>query len=165
MTVHIGFTGTRQLLDDRQLAWLKDELVMLDLSIRLVRLQKPVLHHGDCVGADASAHQLAQQLGWDIQIHPPMKQQYRAFCKGAEIIHEPAGYLARDRDIIKATSTLLAIPGTPLRLAGLAGIVQEDDLERGKGEVVWDVIKKAGGTWYTVMQALSRGREVKVCSP
>lgn len=165
MAVHIGVTGTRQALDERQLRWLKDELVMLDLSVRLVRLQKPILHHGDCKGADATAHEMAQALGWSICIHPPIKEQFRAFCKDAEVIAPPAGYFARDRDIVRACSIILAVPGTPLRLAGLAGIVTDEDLDRGKGEVVWDVVKKAGGTWYTTMQALARGREVKICSP
>ena len=96
MPIHIGFTGTRNDLSGSQLKWLKDELVMLDLHTRLVKLERPVLHHGDCVGGDATAHAMAQALGWDIQVHPPIKERYRAFCKGAQETHQERGYLARN---------------------------------------------------------------------
>jgi hypothetical protein len=85
-----------------------------------------VLHHGDCVGADALAHQIALRAGKHIVIHPPRNPKYRAWCMAIDAKWWPEkGYLARDRDIVNCAQVLLAVPSGP-------------EVFRGSG------------TWYTI---------------
>lgn len=103
----LGFTGTSQGMTQRQQATVRYLFSKLVLT---------VLHHGDCVGADAQAHQLAIDLSAQVIIHPPSDPKLRAFC--AEVryystdeifsrsstdsyIRPPKTYLARNRDIVK----------------------------------------------------------------
>ena len=62
---HIGFTGSRNGLSDAQTA---------ALAQVLVSLEPLTLHHGDCVGADAHAHQIAEAAGWPTVTHPPLDE-------------------------------------------------------------------------------------------
>ena len=76
----------------------------------------PCLHHGDCLGADALAHQVAVDLDWDIIIHPPTKDAQRAFCSRdgewvAVLLAKP--YMVRNRMIVNDSSELLAMPSDP----------------------------------------------------
>jgi len=152
--LHVGFTGTRSQLTKRQFAWLETEMHLIDLTVEMTQPEKdkkrvPVselvtLHHGDCVGADATAHAIAQIMGWNIELHPPTNESMRAFSKGASKTHRPMKYLARDRIIARRSSLLLAVPGTPLRAI---------DRQGGRG---------MSGTWYTVLEALRVGLEVRI---
>ncbi len=76
----IGFTGTRHGATILQLDFLGTLLGAPDVK---------ELHHGDCVGADAQAHDAvmhAAKLGLaQIYIHPPVDETHRAFCKDADI--------------------------------------------------------------------------------
>src|SRR5262249_16113642 len=66
-------------------------------------------HHGDCVGADAQFHALAQEAGALLVIHPPADDSQRAVCRGSRLW--PAkDHLARDRQIVDETEVLLATP-------------------------------------------------------
>jgi hypothetical protein len=68
------------------------------------------LHHGDCVGADAEAHDLAREVGIKIVVHPPVGKERRAFKVGDEIRGELAN-LDRNREIVKAVGgALIACP-------------------------------------------------------
>lgn len=111
-----GFTGTREGMTEAQ--WSGVWAV-------LHQMQVTELHHGDCVGADAQAHQLAQHMGIRIIIHPPLDEKYRAYCRGAEEIRAPKYYFERNRDIVDETSILI---GTPLT----------------------EHQEESGGTWYTI---------------
>jgi hypothetical protein len=98
-----------------------------------------VIRHGDCVGFDAEAHDIAFQRGRVIHIHPPSDSKLRAFkgfgvdplFVGQIIWHEPKPYLPRDDDIVDGSERLLAVPNGPERMRG-------------------------SGTWYTIRYA--RGR-------
>lgn len=99
---HIGFTGTRKGLTDFQamrLATLLDELGQDAVEV----------HHGDCVGADAEFHEVADNHCFDITIHPPDDDSRRAFCTSSEV-REPKPYLKRNRDIVDETTILIACP-------------------------------------------------------
>jgi hypothetical protein len=78
------------------------------LSTSLVR----AFHHGDCVGGDAQAHDLARMLGLWIVTHPPVNPGLRAFREGGES-RPPKPYLARNADIVQQTDLLLAAPAGP----------------------------------------------------
>src|SRR5262249_40960494 len=128
-----GFTGTRRGLTDAQ-----------KKALRVVLCQEAgtlgVVHHGDCVGADAFCHSLAVDLGNKVVIHPPDRISLRAFCQGAWQVHAPCPYLDRNRDIVAATDVLLACPG---------GVAEE----------------RRSGTWATVRYARRLGRPVVLILP
>jgi len=70
--------------------------------------------HGDCVGADAEAHEIASVLLGPNRIHirPPSDSTHRAWCAAAiEFPTEP--YLKRDHKIVETTQVLIAAPKGP----------------------------------------------------
>lgn len=102
--MHIGFTGTRQGMTERQF----DRVASL-----LYRLWQDegahTVHHGDCVGADEEFHQIAMDFGLHTVIHPPTDPEHRAFCDADEA-REPKPYLERNTDIVLASDKLIATP-------------------------------------------------------
>ena len=68
-------------------------------------------HHGDCVGADASVHELIRSQFPDIKIviHPPVDSKNRAFCEG-DVILDKMDYMKRNRDIVDSCDVLFALP-------------------------------------------------------
>ncbi len=106
----IGITGSRKTGD-------------LDSRLRQLLLDYAPheLHHGDCIGADAYAHGVAQELGITVVVHPPSNPTYRAFCQ-ANAVYPPVtvlperDYLARNHDIVDACDLLIALPSGPERL-------------------------------------------------
>jgi hypothetical protein len=96
-------------------------------------------HHGDCVGADAEAHDMALALDLEVVIHPPLNSATRAW-KNSHHIHKPKGFLARNRDIVRDTDVLIATPAE--------GIEQH-----------------RSGTWSTVRFARKVGRDIWIVLP
>lgn len=124
----LGFTGTSKGMTGLQ----TDEIYRLMIG----GLE---LHHGDCVGADAEAHQLALFQKMPVILHPPIRNDKRAFCKGAVSEREPKKYLVRNREIVDETDALLAAPSGPETLRS--------------------------GTWSTIRYALKRGKPVSIVMP
>ena len=101
---HIGFTGSRQGLTPAQSAGLRE---FLDAHKDTIES----FHHGDCIGADETAHNIAVEiLGEDkIYIHPPKETAAQAFCESPHIL--PAlDYLIRNLVIVRSCDTLIAAP-------------------------------------------------------
>ena len=133
----VGFTGTRKGMTSRQ---------MLALSKFLGQYGSRIteFHHGDCVGADAEAHEIVESfLGVGvIHIHPPSDSRFRAF-KHSPHIAEPCGYLERNHDIVNATDRMLAAPKQiecPLNLRGQ-------------------------GTWTTITYAEKSRKSIEILEP
>ena len=101
--VVVGFTGTREGCTDAQAAAMAGLLHDLRCS---------VLHHGDCVGADAQAHEAARSLGVPVELHPPSSPQWRAFCRmlPGEVVRPELDYIERNRAIVHACAVLVACP-------------------------------------------------------
>lgn len=97
----IGISATRRGMTRAQLKWLWSVLSG----------QEGELHHGDCLGGDAQAHDMATLLGWTIIIHPPAETEFRA-RKQAAVILPPKPYLDRNHDIVDAADVLIAAPQT-----------------------------------------------------
>lgn len=128
----LGFTGTQRGMTERQRATV---LYLFN------ELQLAVLHHGDCVGADAQAHKLAIVLNARIVLHPPNDDKLRAFCGQANGVHPPKPYLARNRDIVReAHDGLVAAP-------------------KGASE------EPRSGTWATVRYARKACRKIWIVLP
>lgn len=106
--IRVGFTGTQQGMTDEQKA--RVDLLLAELTHDAVEF-----HHGDCVGADEEAHDIADNHSVDIVIHPPDNDSKRAFCTGGEVM-EPKPYLERNRAIVDATSILIACPNGSERM-------------------------------------------------
>jgi hypothetical protein len=124
MPMIVGFTGTRHGMTAAQF-WVVCEVLSGLLPIAEV-------HHGDCVGADADFHRAAACL--TVHAHPPTDERLRAFCD-ADVVHEARPYLARDADIVAASTVLIACPG-----------------ERQE--------QRRSGTWATVRMARKAGKPV-----
>lgn len=127
--ITLGFTGTRGALTRIQVYQLEDAIE--DPALR-------ELHHGDCIGADATAHMIAEAVGITTIAHPPSDPKARAWCP-ADHIHEPKPYHDRNRDIVAACDWLLAMPNGPER--------------------------KGSGTWWTINHAIEVGRNALIVYP
>jgi hypothetical protein len=97
-------------------------------------------HHGDCVGSDAQAHEIALALNYKVVLHPPIDERKRAFCKGVFATREEKPYLKRNKDIVKESSILIATPK------------QFDEQERS-------------GTWATIREGFRQDKDVYIVYP
>lgn len=135
--VRVGITATRTPLVPPQSR-------QLGLSLAEARRNgAEYLHHGDCVGGDAMAHDIALPLGYKLVIHPPMFEDFRAWRDdGAEIL-EQKRYWARNRDIVEAVDLLIGCPKAGTSLAD------------------W----RKSGTWYTIRYAQEMNVPVQIIYP
>ena len=132
---HIGFTGTQGGMTPHQKSALRNLLYVL------VRAGDATLfHHGDCIGADEEADELAKGLGIPRHIHPPLNTSKKAYCTG-EYTSEPKDYRSRNLDIVQAADILFAAPSGP-----------EANLPRS-------------GTWMTIRMARRHNVPLKIIWP
>lgn len=98
----VGFTGTRLGMSQHQ----KEQFV-----IKLYELEMHEFHHGDCIGADAEAHDIVREFFPNVKIivHPPSKTKTQAFRKGDES-RISAPYIARDKDIVNESEYMIGTP-------------------------------------------------------
>ena len=126
----IGVTGTREGATEWQLKELRSVLSVL---------KGTEFHHGDCNGVDVEAAAIARELGYKIICYPPKSTEQQGFF-GGDVVHEPAGYLERDRAIVDACDVLLVVPK----------------------QMSW---QPKGGTWYTHDYAKKQGKPFNVIWP
>jgi hypothetical protein len=132
-----GFTGTRYGMTTHQKIHVR---ALLHLS-----LQEPgphVFHHGDCIGSDYQATEIAAELGYITIAHPginPRKPDSLATRAGhPSTLTLPAfPFLVRDRHIVDACQRLIATPA------------QDIEMQRS-------------GTWTTVRYARKKSVPVEV---
>ena len=111
----LGFTGTHRGMIASQIQDLKTTFKVFYVT---------EFHHGDCIGADAEAHDIAVAHGIPIIIHPPTDARKRAFCHIGnpqlpirQLPTKP--YLTRNHDIVDASDVLFAAPhGTEILRSG-----------------------------------------------
>lgn len=120
----LGFTGTKRGQTVEQQATVQ-RLLRVALAAAKLSQRRVWVLHGDCVGADAQTHTMAKALGCLVGLFPPTNPRYRAFCEGADYVHEPLEYLERDRII---GQQCLGLIGTP-----------KETMEQIRS-----------GTWYTI---------------
>lgn len=103
----IGFTGTQTGMCKAQ------KKMFYEIMTEFMRGEdKPTeFHHGDCIGADAEAHDIMTLFdGVDIIIHPPENDKKRAFCKPYARRAHPKPYLERNRRIVDSVDLLIVAP-------------------------------------------------------
>lgn len=122
----LSFTGTRSGLTPQQAQ------ALFNL---LLEHQPEEVFHGDCIGADEQFHACCRSLAPVplITLLPCNLRRQRAFCEGADTVHEPADPLTRNRRIVDAGDLLIVCP------AGLEHVVRS-------------------GTWATYRYAVSVGK-------
>lgn len=142
---HVGVTGTRYAVSYEQAQALQD--VCRDIDESYVKV---TLHHGCCVGADATAHWIAKRLHWRIHGHPGVDARGRSpwqmenmLMLMLDVREEPLLYSARNREIASWADILLACPQAP-----------EDDR-----------LSQRSGTWQTVRMARDQLIPVTIIMP
>ena len=127
----VGFTGTQQGMTEQQAR----VLVLIVSAFRMTEF-----HHGDCIGADAQAHDIVRKnSSCKIHIHPPIIRSKRAF-KIADVVYQEKEYLARNRDIVAACDLLIATPKLPVE-------------------------ELRSGTWATIRDARRNGKSLYIITP
>lgn len=104
--LHVGFTGTRELVTEPQ-----EQILRVRMNVLNLQGLRCVGHSGDCVNADALFHGIAVEKGWRTVGHIPLKDALRAYCKYDEE-REPANYHERNRQIVHASNCMIALPNT-----------------------------------------------------
>ena len=133
----ISMTGTRRIntLTKQQLTNFKD------LMKEYRNKGYTHLNHGDCVGADALAHDIAIELGLKVIVHPPSNPKSRAYCNGENVlILAEREYKVRNQSLVKNGDVLLALPDSNQEY-------------------------KRSGTWYSVRQARRTMLPIIICYP
>lgn len=105
----LGFTGTQRGMTSYQKGQFVDLLEELDDSTPSGIKE---FRHGDCIGADAEAHDLvrANLPNCIIIGHPPTNDSKRAFCE-VDLWMPPYPYLERNRIIVRNVEVMVATPG------------------------------------------------------
>lgn len=107
-TIKIGFTGTREGLNENQ----KNKIIEL---LNQYTSYIIYVYHGDCIGADTDFHKLCadfrnnKNVTLIITIMPPDKNSMREFNKG-DIIMPPKSYLERNTDIVINADIMIGCP-------------------------------------------------------
>jgi hypothetical protein len=133
--VSIGFTGTAE----GMLTWQIFTLEHLFTLFRNSGAECEAFHHGDCIGADAMAHDIACSFGHRIIIHPPIIDTKRANCVG-DVILQAKEYIQRNHDIVDACDLMFATPKS-----------KEEELR--------------SGTWATIRYAQKKGKKLIIIWP
>lgn len=110
--MNVGFTGTSKGMSDEQ------QRRVGHLLIEALEREGDQFHHGDCIGADAQAARMADDLGFVIHSYPAsnVAEHWRAgflpcgFMYLQRVEHEPKPALDRNRDIVDACDVLIAAP-------------------------------------------------------
>jgi hypothetical protein len=105
--LRVGFTGTQRGMSGPQTSAVRRHLGQ---CFKFAGPDQPEFHHGDCIGADAQAAQIARDLGYRVVGHPPVVAAKRAFFP-SDVERRPEAYLVRNREIVDAVEFMLATPG------------------------------------------------------
>lgn len=129
----VGFTGTRSGLTKEQI---------FELSRIFVEHSDEygIFIHGDCVGADAEADNIAYSVGYRIKMRPCNLKYQRAFCKNGINIAEPIAPLERNRHIVDDSDIMIGCP---------KGMEEE----------------RRSGTWATIRYSIKRKKKIIIIYP
>jgi hypothetical protein len=110
--IDIGFTGTRQGMSPSQL-----ERVRKLLELHFHGSKHSWFHHGDCIGADTQAREVAKAIGYQIHCHPPLDPSNRAWTE-FDLRDPEYSYHGRNQRIVKACNSII---GAPLTYSNIGG--------------------------------------------
>jgi hypothetical protein len=101
----VGFTGTREGMTANQKEMVEELLTEFRADIF-----EPWFHHGNCIGADEQALEIAKRLGYKTMAHPtdmPNLQISVMYSDAWEQVEQP---LKRNRDIVRKADVMIAAP-------------------------------------------------------
>ena len=105
--MEVGFSGTRRgMTGDQSAALMRFLNRIKDFNGK----EDHWLNHGDCVGADEQAHEIAKALGYKVRLHPPENFRSRAYCEMPDEICPPAIYSVRNGNIVRTSKLVIAAP-------------------------------------------------------
>lgn len=141
----LGFTGNRRGMtgDQKQV-----------VAQFLQWINPTEVHHGECVGSDADFHEMVRVLLPECHIigHPPKNESLHARLEGYYAESPPDTYFGRDRAVVDAATIVIGTPGVTNLPAPAKAPTTSD---------TW----KEGGTGYTLVYAVERGKEVLIVFP
>lgn len=117
----IGVTGTRRGATVPQLVEMRSLIEYYITKDREGGGTLTRLHHGDCVGVDLQAHGLALELGALVEVHPPLRDRYRAYTTHWSVLHKEAEYEMRNRHIVEACDVLIGVPEREQNMSARSG--------------------------------------------
>jgi len=104
--VHIGITGTRSGMTPDQ----RQDLIDFLFDIKDDAEGSEIFfHHGDCLGVDVEAADIAEELGYLVIAHPPTNDKNRAF-HDSDVIATPKSYEERNHDIVNVSQEVFGVP-------------------------------------------------------
>lgn len=140
----VGFTGTREGLTHSQL---------YSLRRYLIETAPTELHHGCCVGADASVHKIIRSGALPIKIvgHPGPMSSLQMTIREVEFdrLHKSKDYSVRNSDIVRASEMILVVPPAPVPSEDLTTMLNVGN----------------GGTWQTARKARMAAKPIVVFWP
>jgi len=104
----VGFTGSREGMTVFQEATFRNVLTMI-MAKSGITDKEYIFIHGDCIGSDEEAAQIARDLGFEIIGYPANIPKYRAYFS-SDVEKEPEQPLVRNRNIVKDCNLLIAMP-------------------------------------------------------
>jgi hypothetical protein len=126
-----GFTGTSTGMTSIQKEIFND-YVLLHVN------DDDQFHHGDCIGADAQAHYMALDAGYQIHVHPCTLRHMRAFCKGGHVTYLEIPPLKRNIVIVKMCDELIATPyGVEIPRSGTWHTVRNARLQKKPIHIIY----------------------------
>jgi hypothetical protein len=107
----VGVTGTQKGMTYEQELQLE---VLLTKVHSLYSDRELWLAHGDCVGVDVEAHELAKQIGYRVCLHPPTNDKLRAYARvePGDVVCRPQLYSICNHDIVRSCDYLIGVPRT-----------------------------------------------------
>lgn len=103
---HVGFSGSRLGMSDKQLEWFERLLI-----IRMSQCGLGWFHHGGCIGADTQAHMIAKELGYRIELHPSLDHKFTAIhMTDCDKTNPEFSYHGRNQRIVLASKFLMMTP-------------------------------------------------------
>ncbi len=134
----VGFTGTRQGMNERQ---------QNAVALLLDALEVDAVAHGDCVGADDQFDALATERGIKVLVYPPNIPNKRAFVNLTRRYYNrrefpEQSYKDRNQAIVNCCDVLIACP--------LKSAPEDDPMS---------------GTWSTVRKAQKAKKPVVIIRP
>lgn len=97
--LRIGFTGAQKGMTAEQTREV-DRLLGVFMRQHTQPGGLAEFHHGDCVGSDEQADELAYRHGYYIVLHPPDSDKKRAWTTHYDMSRMPKPYLVRNREIV-----------------------------------------------------------------
>lgn len=118
---HVGFSGSRLGMSNKQLEWVERLL-----RLRMTQYGLGWFHHGGCIGADYEAHKIARNLGYKIDLHPPLDNKFQVPGLGSECdkVDDAYSYHGRNQRIVLASKFLMMTPNSTGQRGGTWNTIQ-----------------------------------------